>query len=107
MKVKISGNYQLNKLTNDGRTYTLRVDLTNYDGVSIFAKYHIFSVGPDIDKYRLKVGDYNNNSTTSECLICPDIDKYRLKHSVVQKKPVYKIFDTSDADLSFILASNN
>ena len=51
----ITGNELIHKLTNKGLTYTLRVDLTNYNEESIFAKYSNFSVGPESDNYRLDV----------------------------------------------------
>ena len=63
------GNELIHQLTNDGRTYTLRVDLTDYDGESIYAKYRKFSIGPESDNYTLHVSDYDDNSTASKCNI--------------------------------------
>ncbi|KAK2170657.1 hypothetical protein LSH36_1g05011 [Paralvinella palmiformis] len=60
-----AGNQLIHQLTNDGRTYTLRVDLTDYDGDSIYAKYRNFSVGPESDNYTLHVSDYDDKSTAS------------------------------------------
>ncbi|KAK2139451.1 hypothetical protein LSH36_1779g00002 [Paralvinella palmiformis] len=60
-----AGNELIHQLTNDGRTYTLRVDLTDYDGESIYAKFRKFSIGPESDNYTLHVSDYDDNSTAS------------------------------------------
>ena len=59
----ITGNELIHQLTNDGRTYILRVDLTNYTGHSIFAKYDNFSVGPESDNYMLHVSGYDTGSS--------------------------------------------
>jgi hypothetical protein len=42
---------------------SLRVDLTNYTGNSIYAKYDNFSVGPDSDNYMLPVSGYDTGSS--------------------------------------------
>ena len=61
-----TGTEFIHQLTNDGRTYTLRVDLTNYAGESVFAKYGNFSVGPESDNYTLHVSEYDRSSTAGE-----------------------------------------
>ena len=60
------GNELVHKLTNAGRTYTLRVDLSNYAGESVYAKYSNFSVGPESDNYRLHVTGYDTSSSASK-----------------------------------------
>lgn len=45
----------------------MRVDLTDYAGESIFAKYSNFSVGPESDNYTLHVNGYDVNSTAGQC----------------------------------------
>ena len=67
MTIMITGNELIHQLTNDGRTYTLRVDLTNYTGQSIFAKYDNFSLGPESDKYMLHVSGYDKRSSAGNC----------------------------------------
>ncbi|KAK2150017.1 hypothetical protein LSH36_427g03062 [Paralvinella palmiformis] len=67
-----AGNELIHQLTNDGRTYTLRVDLTDYGGDSIYAKFRTFSVGPESDNYTLHVSDYDDNSTASNNLQAHD-----------------------------------
>ncbi|KAK2162811.1 hypothetical protein LSH36_91g05012 [Paralvinella palmiformis] len=63
-----AGNELVHKLTNAGRTYTLRVDLSNYAGESVYAKYSNFSVGPESDNYRLHVTGYDTSSSASDKL---------------------------------------
>jgi len=67
VNVIITGNELIHQLTNDGPTYTLRVDLTNYTGHSIFAKYDNFSVGPESDNYMLHVSGYDTGSSAGNC----------------------------------------
>ena len=61
--IMITGNELIHQLTNDGRIYALRVDLTNYTGHSIYAKYNNFSVGPESDNYMLHVSGYDTGSS--------------------------------------------
>ncbi|KAK2139233.1 hypothetical protein LSH36_1923g00000 [Paralvinella palmiformis] len=63
-----AGNEMIPQLTTGGQTYTLRVDLKNYDGVSIYAKYDSFLVDSEYKKYRLSVSGYDVNSTADNSL---------------------------------------
>ena len=53
----------MHKITTEGPTYLLRVELRSYEGEFIFAEYSNFSVGPESDNYRLHVSGYLPNST--------------------------------------------
>lgn len=55
-----SGNRKINELTSNG-LHELRVDLTDFDGNSGYAKYSRFSVGDASTQYRLEVGGYSGN----------------------------------------------
>ena len=61
-----TGNELIHKLTSDGRTYTLRVDLINYANDARYAKYGSFSVGPESDNYTLLLNVYDTSSTLRE-----------------------------------------
>jgi len=63
------GNELIHQLTNDGRTYTLRVDLADFKEQYFYAKFAKFSIGPESDNYTLHVSDYDDNSTVSKCNI--------------------------------------
>ncbi|XP_022097576.1 ficolin-3-like [Acanthaster planci] len=59
------GNDILAKLTAN-RSWTLRVDLEDWDGHRAWAKYPDFKVSPDL--YRLEIGRYDNGSTAGDAL---------------------------------------
>ncbi|KAK2140599.1 hypothetical protein LSH36_1293g00031 [Paralvinella palmiformis] len=59
------GNEIIHQLTNDGHTYTLRVDMINYGRESPFAKYSQFSVGSEYEKFVLHFSGYEGASTFS------------------------------------------
>ncbi|KXJ29631.1 Techylectin-5B [Exaiptasia diaphana] len=44
---------------------SLRVELEDWDGTRIYAKYGSFSVGDELDKYRLRVGSYSGTAGDS------------------------------------------
>lgn len=56
-----SGNRKINELTSQGK-YELRVDMSDFNGYKLFAKYSSFLVGNVTTKYKLKVGGYSGNS---------------------------------------------
>ena len=56
----------MHKLTTDGRTYSLRVELESFDGEYRFAGYNRFSIDPESDNYRLHVTGYSSLSTAGE-----------------------------------------
>ncbi|KAK2146152.1 hypothetical protein LSH36_628g00017 [Paralvinella palmiformis] len=60
------GNEIIHQLTSDRHTYTLRVDMTNYEGESLFAKYSQFSVGSESEKFILHVSGYDGRSTAGD-----------------------------------------
>ena len=64
--LQITGNELIHQLTSHGTNYEVRVDLTDFDGDSIFAKYSQFSVGPGSENYTLNVTGYDDQSTACE-----------------------------------------
>ena len=44
---------------SNGRSYTLRIDITWWDGTSGYAQYSSFSLAPGSNFYRLNVGGYS------------------------------------------------
>ncbi|KAK2146038.1 hypothetical protein LSH36_638g01004 [Paralvinella palmiformis] len=83
-----AGNELIHKLTSDGRTYTLRVDLINYANDARYAKYGSFSVGPESDNYTLLLNVFDTSSTLhnkfiyhSNCMFStPSIDNDQNKN---------------------------
>ena len=61
----------MHKLTTDGRTYLLRVELKSFEDKFIYAEYSNFSVGAESDNYTLHVTGYVPESTAGEFII-PD-----------------------------------
>ncbi|XP_071131152.1 microfibril-associated glycoprotein 4-like [Mytilus edulis] len=54
------GNRKISDITSTGK-YELRIDLTDFDGITGFAKYSTFSVGNASTNYILTVRGYNGN----------------------------------------------
>uniref|UniRef100_A0A3P9P550 Microfibril associated protein 4 n=1 Tax=Poecilia reticulata TaxID=8081 RepID=A0A3P9P550_POERE len=48
-------------LTQD-RNYELRVDMEDFDGQKVFARYSAFSVGPESEGYKLNLGSFINGA---------------------------------------------
>ena len=67
MFFQLSGNELISILISDGRTYTLRVDLTDYNGNSVFAKYGYVSLDDESHCYKLHIAGYNSTSTACRC----------------------------------------
>ena len=44
----------------------MRVDMEDFDGITAFAQYSTFRVGPASDKYRLEVGGYSGTAGMSK-----------------------------------------
>lgn len=57
------GNEYLHLLTSQSM-YELRVDMTDFEGESRFAKYKLFQVGSWDTKFRLTVGGYSGTAGT-------------------------------------------
>lgn len=57
------GNEYLHLLTSQSM-YELRVDMTDFEGESRFAKYKLFQVGSRDTKFRLTVGGYSGTAGT-------------------------------------------
>ncbi|XP_031566447.1 myosin light chain kinase, smooth muscle-like [Actinia tenebrosa] len=58
------GNDHIHRLTK--RTaLMLRIELEDWNAVKYFAKYGSFSIGPESDKYKLKVGSYSGDAGDS------------------------------------------
>ena len=57
----------MHKITTEGPTYLLRVELRSYEREFIFAEYSNFSIGPESDNYTLHVTGYLKYSTAGSC----------------------------------------
>ena len=60
------GNDKMHRITA-ARSNTLRVELEDWNGVRVYAKYGKFNIGDEQAKYRLEVGSYSG--TAGESLI--------------------------------------
>lgn len=49
-------------ITNNGRSYKLRVDITLFNGETYYAKYDSFVIDPETDLYSLHVSGYSGNA---------------------------------------------
>ena len=58
------GNDKIHRLTA-ARPSTLRVELEDWNGVRVYAKYGKFKVGDEQAKYRLEVGSYSGTAGNS------------------------------------------
>ena len=58
------GNDKIHRLTA-ARPSSLRVELEDWDGVRVFAKYGNFKIGDEQVKYRLEVGSYSGTAGDS------------------------------------------
>ena len=58
------GNDKIHRLTA-ARPSSLRVELEDWNGVRVYAKYGKFSIGDEQAKYRLKVGSYSGTAGDS------------------------------------------
>ncbi|KAK2143468.1 hypothetical protein LSH36_839g05113 [Paralvinella palmiformis] len=68
INVTITGNEFMHKITTEGPTYLLRVELRSYEREFIFAEYSNFSIGPESDNYTLHVTGYLKYSTAGDSL---------------------------------------
>ena len=59
--MSITGNLALHLLTRQGH-YELRIDLTDWEGNSRFAKYRFFRLEDSNDMYILRVSGYHGNA---------------------------------------------
>lgn len=60
-----TGNKYIHQLTSSGK-YLLRVDLENFKGEKVYAKYSTFSVGNAATNYKLSLGSYSG--TAGKCI---------------------------------------
>ena len=58
------GNDKIHRLTAAGSS-SLRVELEDWNGVRVFAKYGKFKIGDEHVKYRLEVGSYSGTARDS------------------------------------------
>ena len=58
------GNDKIHRMTA-ARTSTLRVELEDWNGVRVYAKYGKFNIGDERAKYRLEVGSYSGTAGDS------------------------------------------
>ena len=57
----IIGNSKISRLTLQ-RNYELRIDLEDFNGNKVYAKYNTFYVGGAATKYKLHVGGYSGTA---------------------------------------------
>lgn len=56
------GNDKIHHLTNSQGDYSLRIDLTSWEGESRYAKYESFKIADESDNYRLSQRGYSGNA---------------------------------------------
>ena len=56
----------LYEMTNDGKSYELRVDLVDKDGRKGHARYRDFNISGSSDNYRLHVGTFLGGNAGTE-----------------------------------------
>ncbi|KAK2190827.1 hypothetical protein NP493_67g05005 [Ridgeia piscesae] len=56
------GNEHVHVMTTAGKTYTLRIELTSYDGERRIAEYEDFELDSEMNNYRLHLGGYMERS---------------------------------------------
>ena len=61
MIIDYSGNEYLSHVTSSG-SYTLRVDLWDFEGEYRWAEYTDFKIALKCDKYRLTIGTYSGDA---------------------------------------------
>lgn len=49
-------------LLTQAKDYELRVDMEDFEGNSAFAQYGLFSVGPEAEGYKLKLGSFTKGT---------------------------------------------
>ena len=63
------GNDNLHAITAQ-KTYTLRVDLEDFEGAFRYAKYAFFAVDNEDNKYKLSLGIYSGTAGDYEAHLC-------------------------------------
>ena len=84
-----SGLDTLHNMTNDGRTYKLRVDMLTGDGRRGYAVYDKFSVAGSKDKYRLTLGSYSGTAGCCSIILFVQISMFKEKKLVCQTLAYY------------------
>ena len=56
------GNEHVHVMTTAGKTYSLRIELTSYDGERRIAEYEDFELDSEMNNYRLHLGGYMERS---------------------------------------------
>ena len=56
------GNEKLAQALNDGRQYELRIDLFDWEGEHVYAKYSQFYVAPESNYYSVSFSGYTGNA---------------------------------------------
>ena len=82
------GNDKLAQALNDGRQYELRIDLFDWEGEHVYAKYSHFTVAPESDKYRIRLNGYTGNAG----------DLFREDHNMFWHRRNGRYFSTFDRD---------
>ena len=60
------GNDNLNILTNIHKENEMRVDMESLANEKAFAQYTNFSIAPEVENYKLRIGGYVASSTAGE-----------------------------------------
>ena len=53
----------MHNLTNNGKSYKVRVDMTLFTGLRGYAEYSTFYVNSEADDYRLNITGYTGNTS--------------------------------------------
>ena len=86
------GNENVYQILSNGRSYTLRIDITWWDGTSAYAQYSSFSLTSGLDFYRINVVGYSG--TLGDVLVNPVTGK-----ATIANGNAFTTFD-SDHDLA-------
>ncbi|KAK2149841.1 hypothetical protein LSH36_435g04056 [Paralvinella palmiformis] len=92
-----AGNENLYKTTNDGQTYSLRVDLISDNGEELFALYNKFLIGPESDGYPLTIDHYDGSSNLADSLANHNGMKFTTKQRDNDKNLSYNCAKTFGA----------
>lgn len=49
-------------LLTQAKNYELRVDMQDFEGHGAFAQYRLFSVGPEVEGYKLSLGSFTKGT---------------------------------------------
>lgn len=74
------GNEHVHMITTAGKTFSLRIVLTSFDGERRIAEYGDFALDSEMNKYRLHLGDYLERSDAGIYIICVDVCTFLIQN---------------------------